>query len=64
MFRVLRKLEYHYFYIRKVVIAYSQYVQHLSSEAYRLFSKGKTPVQVAIELNLRQPDATALFSEY
>ena len=28
--------------------------QYLSSEAYRLFLKGKSPVQVGIELNLRQ----------
>jgi hypothetical protein len=38
--------------------------QYLSSQAYRLFSKGKTPVQVGIELNLRQPDVTTLFAEY
>jgi hypothetical protein len=38
--------------------------QYLSSEAYRLFSKCKTPVRVAIELNLRQPEATALHAEY
>ena len=38
--------------------------QYLSSQAYRLFSKGKTPVQVGIELNLRQPDVTTLYREY
>src|SRR5947199_7308080 len=37
---------------------------YLSSEAYRLFSKGKTPVQVGIELNLREPDVTTLYAEY
>ena len=38
--------------------------QYLSSQAYRLFSKGKTPVQVGIELNLRQPEVTTLYGEY
>jgi hypothetical protein len=38
--------------------------QYLSSQAYRLFSKGKTPVQVSIELSLRQPDVTILYAEY
>src|SRR6188472_2677797 len=38
--------------------------QYLSSPAYRLFSKGKTPVQVSIELSLRQPDVTILYAEY
>jgi hypothetical protein len=38
--------------------------QYLSSQAYRLFSKCKTPVQVGIELNLRQPDVATLYKEY
>jgi len=38
--------------------------QYLSSQAYRLFLKGKSPVQVGIELNLRQPDVTTLYAEY
>src|SRR5215207_5469661 len=29
-----------------------------SSQAYRLFSEGKTPLEVAIELNLKEPEAT------
>src|SRR5829696_1155114 len=35
-----------------------------SSKAYDLFSKGNTPVEVAISLNLRQPEATKLYREY
>jgi hypothetical protein len=35
--------------------------QELSSKAYKLFSEGKTPVQVAIILNLREPEVTKLF---
>ena len=31
---------------------------------YRLFSKGKTPVQVGIALNLRQLAVTTLYREY
>jgi translation initiation factor 2 beta subunit (eIF-2beta)/eIF-5 len=38
--------------------------QELSSKAYQLFSEGKTPVQVAIILNLREPEVTKLYSEY
>jgi hypothetical protein len=36
----------------------------LSSRAYKLYSAGKTSVQVAIDLNLRQPEATELYREY
>jgi DNA-binding CsgD family transcriptional regulator len=34
--------------------------QEQSSKAYKLFSEGKTPVEVAIALNLREPEATTL----
>ena len=30
--------------------------QEISSKAYELFSKGKTPVEAAITLNLRKPE--------
>ncbi|HET7285662.1 MAG TPA: hypothetical protein VFI70_13340 [Nitrososphaeraceae archaeon] len=36
----------------------------LGSRAYKLFSEGKTSVQVAIDLNIRQPEATQLYKEY
>jgi hypothetical protein len=36
----------------------------LSAQAYELFSQGKTPVQVAIELNLRESQVTRCYSEY
>jgi hypothetical protein len=35
-----------------------------SSQAYRLFSEGKTPLDVAIELNLRELQATKYYREY
>jgi orotate phosphoribosyltransferase-like protein len=38
--------------------------QELSSRAYELFSKGKTSVEVAIALNLREPEVTTLYKEY
>ena len=38
--------------------------QELSSKAYKLFSEGKTPVEVAIILNLREPEVTKLYREY
>jgi predicted type IV restriction endonuclease len=38
--------------------------QELSSKAYELFSQGKTPLQVAISLNIRQSEATKYYREY
>jgi DNA-binding Lrp family transcriptional regulator len=35
-----------------------------AAKAYELFSIGKTPVEVAIELNLKEPEVTKLFIEY
>jgi hypothetical protein len=37
---------------------------HIASQAYSLFLKGKSPIEVAIELKLRQPDVLGLYSEY
>jgi hypothetical protein len=36
----------------------------LSAQAYKLFSEGKTPLQVAITLNLRESEATKFYKEY
>jgi hypothetical protein len=41
-----------------------QQQEELCSKAYKLFSEGKRPVEVAIILNLREPEATKLFVEY
>jgi hypothetical protein len=49
---------------KKQEVKERQAQQQYSSQAYRLFSERKTPVQVAIELNLRQPDVTTLYAEY
>lgn len=35
-----------------------------SSRAYKLFVEGNTPIQVAIALNLKEPDATRFYKEY
>jgi transposase len=35
-----------------------------AAQAYKLFSEGKSPVDVAITLNLRQADVTELYNEY
>jgi transposase len=35
-----------------------------SSQAYKLFSERKTPLEVAIELNLGESEATKLYKEY
>jgi transposase-like protein len=37
---------------------------YVFSQAYRLFSEGKTPWDVAIELNVRQPQATRYHREF
>jgi DNA-binding CsgD family transcriptional regulator len=36
----------------------------LSTQAYRLFSKGKTPIEVAVILNLGEADVTRYYKEY
>jgi DNA-binding CsgD family transcriptional regulator len=40
--------------------------QHLSTstQAYKLFSEGKTPIEVAVALNLRESDVTKFYKEY
>ena len=38
--------------------------QEISAQAYKLFSEGKTPVEVAIILNLREQEVTKLYREY
>jgi predicted DNA-binding protein YlxM (UPF0122 family) len=41
-----------------------QQQQETSSKAYKLFSDGKKPIEIAIELNLREPEVTKLYREY
>ena len=36
----------------------------LSTQAYKLFSNGKTPIELAIELNLSESEATKFYKEY
>src|SRR5215216_2970294 len=36
----------------------------VSSQAYKLFSEHKTPLEVAIALNLRESEATKFYKEY
>ena len=43
---------------------YDQQQEEISSKAYKLFSEGKRPVDVAIALNLREPEATKYYREY
>lgn len=38
--------------------------QSISSQAYKLFSEGKTVTQIAIELDIRQPQASEFSIEY
>jgi predicted HTH domain antitoxin len=37
-----------------------QQQEEVSSQAYKLFSEGKTPLEVAITLNLREPEVNKL----
>ncbi len=41
-----------------------QQQEEKSSKAYKLFSKGKRPVEVAVTLNLREPEVTNTYREY
>jgi predicted transcriptional regulator len=47
-----------------IVTNKQQQSSSLSTKAYELFSQGKTPLQVAISLNIRQSDATKYYREY
>ena len=38
--------------------------QEVYSKAYKLFWEKKSPVEVAVELNLREPEVTKLYREY
>jgi ribosome recycling factor len=35
-----------------------------STQAYKLFSEGKSPIQVAVALNMREPEVAKLYVEY
>lgn len=39
-------------------------VESISSKAYQMFEEGKSPIQVAIALNLREKDVSDLYKEY
>jgi predicted HTH domain antitoxin len=41
-----------------------QQQEEVSSNAYKLFSEGKTPIEVAVTLNLGESEATKLYREY
>jgi DNA-binding CsgD family transcriptional regulator len=49
---------------RRQKYKHQQQQEELSSKAYKLFSEGKTSVQVAIILNLRGPQVTKYNREY
>jgi hypothetical protein len=49
---------------RRQKYKHQQHRQELSSKAYKLFSEGKTSVEVAVILNLREPEVTKLYREY
>ena len=36
----------------------------LATQAYKLFSKGKTPIEVAVALNAREAEVTNFYKEY
>ena len=42
----------------------SEYSMSVSSQAYKLISEGRTPMQVAIALNLRENEVTQYYKEY
>ena len=42
---------------RRLQNEHKQQQEEISSKAYKLFSEGKRPVEVAIALNLREPEA-------
>jgi hypothetical protein len=42
----------------------SEHSMSVSSRAYKLFSEHKSPIEVAIALNIRQPEAVQFYKEY
>jgi hypothetical protein len=42
----------------------SEHSMMVSSRAYKLFSEHKSPIEVAIALNIRQPEAVQFYKEY
>jgi DNA-binding CsgD family transcriptional regulator len=49
---------------RRLQYKHQQHQEDLSAQAYELFSQGKTPLQVAISLKIRQSVATKYYKEY
>ena len=49
---------------RRQKYKHQQQQEELSSKAYKLFSDRKTPLEVAITLNLRESEATKFYKEY
>ena len=49
---------------RRQKYQHHQQQEETFSKAYKLFSDGKKPVEIAIELNLREPEVTKLYREY
>jgi hypothetical protein len=41
----------------------SQVKLALSTQAYKLFSQGKTPIEVAVALNVRESEVTRFYKE-
>jgi hypothetical protein len=49
---------------RRQIYKHQRQQDEISFKAYELFSEGKNPVEIAIEVSLREPEATKLFLEY
>jgi hypothetical protein len=49
---------------RRLQYKHQQHQEDLSAQAYKLFSDRKTPLEVAITLNLRESEATKFYREY
>jgi DNA-binding CsgD family transcriptional regulator len=49
---------------RRQKYQHQQQQEEISSKVYKLFSEGKTPVEVVIALNLRAPEVTNMYREY
>jgi len=49
---------------RRQKYEHQQQQEELSSKAYKLFSEGKTTMEVVIALNLRAPEIINMYREY
>jgi transposase len=47
-----------------IILEQQQQPPSISTQSYKLFSEGKTPIEVAVALNVRESEVTRFYKEY